>query len=277
MDIQMMRRQGLSIRKIAALRGLSRNAVRRALRSAKPPSGKRRRSQGIKLAPFQGHIAAWLRDLVKAHWTGARMLDELRGLGSQGGRTVLLDHLRHLRPTPPVQAQARFHVKPGQQVQIDWAEMGVVPVGGVLTKIYAFVAILAWSRTLFVHFTTDMQLIEARRSSVPRIGRAVPSRTPGEQRWASALPRAASARLRVRGLFCGSDRSGRQAAPDTRDLGNAVDILGPEFIEPTTPHPRIDDTQRAFSLCQSRRSPGRRLVRRRVADGGAGGPSPWTM
>jgi len=37
--------------------------------------------------------------------------------------------------------------------------MGSVPVDGVMTKVYVFVAILAWSRTLFVRFTTDMQLL----------------------------------------------------------------------------------------------------------------------
>jgi len=159
MDFHMQRRQGLSIRKIAAINGVSRNAVRRALRSLTPPDGKRQRSQGDKLAPFHEQIATWLRDPVKTHWTGARILDELEDRGYQGGRTVLMDYLRRVRPKPVAQSEARFYVKPGQQIQIDWAEMGPVPVGGVMTKVYVFVAILAWSRTLFVRFTTDMQLL----------------------------------------------------------------------------------------------------------------------
>jgi len=159
MDYHMLRRQGLSIRKIAALRGVSRNAVRRALRSLAPPTGKRRRSQGTKLEPFHSQIAAWFGDPVKSQWTGARMLDELEERGYKGGRTVLNDYLRLLRPKPVVMAEARFHVKPGQQAQIDWAEMGPVPINGVMTKVYVFVAILAWSRTLFVRFTTDMRLL----------------------------------------------------------------------------------------------------------------------
>ncbi len=159
MDFHILRRQGLSIRKIAALRGVSRNAVRRALRSPMPPTGKRRRQQGTKLEPFHAQIAAWLNDPVKTQWTGARMLDELQDRGYTGGRTVLNDYLRALRPKPAVMAEARFHVKPGQQAQIDWAEMGSVPIDGVMTKVYAFVAILAWSRTLFVRFTTDMRLL----------------------------------------------------------------------------------------------------------------------
>jgi len=159
MDIHMLRRQGLSIRKVAAFCGISRNAVRRALRSSTPPNGKRERSQGDKLAPYYEHIASWLRDPVKSQWTGARMLDELQDIGYEGGRTVLLDHLRRVRPKPAAQAEARFYVKPGQQVQIDWADMGAVLINDVMTKVYVFVAILSWSRTLFVHFTTDMQLL----------------------------------------------------------------------------------------------------------------------
>jgi transposase len=159
MDFHMQRRQGLSIRKIAALNGVSRNAVRRALRSLTPPDGRRQRSQGDKLAPFHEQIATWLRDPVKSHWTGARILDELEDRGYEGGRTVLMDYLRRVRPKPAAQAEARFYVKPGQQAQIDWADMGPVPVDGVMTKVYVFVAILSWSRTLFVRFTTDMQLL----------------------------------------------------------------------------------------------------------------------
>ncbi len=33
------------------------------------------------------------------------------------------------RPRATVPAEARFYVKPGQQLQVDWADMGVVTVG----------------------------------------------------------------------------------------------------------------------------------------------------
>jgi transposase len=159
MNIHIMHREGMSIRKIAATLGISRNAVRRALRSLTPPTGKRRRSQGDKLAPFYDLIATWLQDPIKSHWTGARILDELQDRGYEGGRTVLMQYLNRVRPKPVIQAEARFHVAAGQQVQIDWGEMGPVSVNGVMTKVYAFVAVLAWSRTLFLRFTTDMELL----------------------------------------------------------------------------------------------------------------------
>ncbi len=155
----MLHRQGLSIRKIAALRGVSRNAVRRALRSSAPPTGKRLRAKGVQLDPYVSQINAWLRDEVKSRWTVERMFDELQEHGYHGGRTVLKEYVRAHRPHRPPTGEARFFVKPGQQLQVDWAEMGAVHIGGVHRKLYAFVAIMAWSRALFVYFTTDMQLL----------------------------------------------------------------------------------------------------------------------
>lgn len=159
MDIHMLRQQGLSIRKIAALRQMSRNAVRRALRSQSPPNGKRQRAKGVKLDSYKGLVREWMRDEVKSQWTAERIFDELQDRGYVGGRTVVKEFVHQHRPRPVAMAEARFHVKPGQQVQIDWGEMGVVPVGGVPRKLYAFVAIMAWSRELFVRFTTDMKLL----------------------------------------------------------------------------------------------------------------------
>jgi transposase len=159
MDIHILRQQGLSIRKIAALRQMSRNAVRRALRSTAPPTGKRRRVKGVKLERYKNLIDTWLCDEVTSQWTAERIFDELQDRGYTGGRTVVKDYVHGRRPRPKPMAESRFYVKPGQQIQVDWAEMGPVTIGGVVVKVYAFVAIMAWSRELFVRFTTDMKLL----------------------------------------------------------------------------------------------------------------------
>lgn len=158
MDFHTLRMQGLSIRKIAALRGVSRNRVRRALRSLAPPSGKRNRPYALKLGPYADTIAAWLADPVKSHWSGERIFDELQLIGYAGGRTVLKDHLQPLRRRQ-LPAEQRFFVRPGQQLQVDWGELGVVEQEPHRFKLYVFVAVMAWSRALFVRFTTDMQML----------------------------------------------------------------------------------------------------------------------
>lgn len=159
MDFHILKQQGLSIRKIAALRGVSRNAVRRALRRGAPPTGKRRRAKGVALEPYTRQITAWLGDEVTSKWTAARIFDELQDRGYGGGCTVVKEYVRAHRPHSALMGEARFYVKPGQQMQVDWAEMGIVLIGGVQRKLYAFVAIMAWSRALFVCCTTDMQLL----------------------------------------------------------------------------------------------------------------------
>jgi transposase len=159
MDFHILRQQGLSIRKIAALRGVSRNRVRRALRSPAPPTGSRHRAKGAKLEPFRPLIESWLRDEVTSQWTAERIFDELIARGYDGGRTVVKDHVQVHRPRPTPIAEARFFVKPGQQMQVDWGEMGVVSVGGEQRKLYAFVAVMSWSRALFVRFTTNMRML----------------------------------------------------------------------------------------------------------------------
>jgi len=148
MDFHTLRMQGLSIRKIAAFRGVSRNAVRRALRSFQVPTGKRKRVKGVKLAPYADTIVGWLSDPIKSLWTGERMFDELELIGYSGGKTVLKDYLQPLcRKLQP--AEQRFYVSPGQQMQVDWGELGVVDVASHRMKLYVFVAVTAWSRALY--------------------------------------------------------------------------------------------------------------------------------
>jgi transposase len=98
-------------------------------------TGKRQRAKGVKLEPFKGLIAGWLRDEVTSQWTAERIFDELHDRGYDGGRTVIKDYVHEHRPRPAPMAEARFHVKPGQQVQVDWAEMGPVEIGGVQRKL----------------------------------------------------------------------------------------------------------------------------------------------
>ena len=44
-------------------------------------------------------------------------------------------------------------------MQVDWGELGVIDWGQHRSKVYVFVAVMAWSRALFVRFTTDMLML----------------------------------------------------------------------------------------------------------------------
>src|SRR6185503_17695786 len=61
MEIRVLHRQGMSIRGIARATGVSRNVVRRYLRSPEAPRYKRRVARRSKLDPFKSYIAERLR------------------------------------------------------------------------------------------------------------------------------------------------------------------------------------------------------------------------
>ena len=75
--------------------GLSRNTVRAALRSSVPPVYRRERA-GSKLDPFKDEIHRLLAG--DAELTGQRIRELIVPLGFDGGKTIVDDYLREVRP-----------------------------------------------------------------------------------------------------------------------------------------------------------------------------------
>ena len=71
------------------------------------------------------------------------------------------DHFRHLaapyRPKPPAEAFLRLTTLPGEQAQVDWAHFGKVTMGRAERRLVAFVAVLSYSRALFLRFFLGQQ------------------------------------------------------------------------------------------------------------------------
>ena len=72
------------------------------------------------------------------------------------------DQFRHLvaamRPRPKREAFLQLRMLPGEQAQVDWAHFGRLRVRSAERKLYAFVYVLSFSRTIFVRFTLDTRL-----------------------------------------------------------------------------------------------------------------------
>ncbi len=72
------------------------------------------------------------------------------------------DQFRHLvasmRPKPQREAFLSLRMLPGEQAQVDWGHFGRLRVGRAHRRLYAFVFVLSFSRTVFVHFTLDTRL-----------------------------------------------------------------------------------------------------------------------
>ncbi len=66
------------------------------------------------------------------------------------------DHFRHLiarhRPRPKSEAYLRLATLPGEQMQIDWGHFGHLEIGRARRPLMAFVAVLSWSRQIFLRF-----------------------------------------------------------------------------------------------------------------------------
>jgi transposase len=140
--------EGLSQREIHRRTGVHRDTIRRALASSEPPSYGPRPPRGSKLDPFVGTIEELLAD--EPTLSGVRVREELEKLGYDGGKTILDDLLRELRPRflPPPRSFQRTRYRPGELAQFDLCEpRSEIPVGfGQTRRGYLVTCELPYSR-----------------------------------------------------------------------------------------------------------------------------------
>jgi transposase len=125
----------LSQREIHRRSGIHRDTIRRALASPEPPNYGPRPKRPSKLDPFLANIELLLEE--EPGLSGVRILEEIAGLGYEGGKTILDDLLRELRPRflPPPRTHQRTVYRPGDLCQFDLCEPKCeVPVGHGQTR-----------------------------------------------------------------------------------------------------------------------------------------------
>jgi len=138
--------RGVSINELVRRTGLSRNTVRAALRSSVAPKYERAPA-GSKLDPFKDEIHRLLKG--DAAMTGQRIRELIAPLGFDGGKTIVDDYLREVRPffvTP--RTFQRTIYRPGEICQFDlWEPCEEIPVGhGQTRRGWVVVACLGYSR-----------------------------------------------------------------------------------------------------------------------------------
>jgi transposase len=138
---------GLSIREISGRTGLHRDTIRRAI-SSDEPQAYSRAAKGSKLDPFKPEIQRLLR--ADPALPGVRIGELLESRGWVGGKTILDDYLREIRPLL-VQARTtqRTVYRPGEVCQFDvWEPRAEIPVGhGQTQQGWVVVACLGYSRS----------------------------------------------------------------------------------------------------------------------------------
>jgi transposase len=145
---------GVSQREIATRLGINRRTVAR-LAAADGPPGYVRAPSGSMLDPFEpvirGLIEEWPE--IKA----PRVTEVLRDdYGYAGSVDLVRKRLAALRPREGRPAQ-RTGYRPGQVMQVDWAEMPTRPkIAGRERRVYALICSLPFSGASSAHFSFEM-------------------------------------------------------------------------------------------------------------------------
>jgi transposase len=150
MEIRILSKQGKSIREINRLTGISRNTIRKFLRTSSEPRYKERAKRPGKLDPFKNFLEERVKAALPHRLPATVLTREIRVLGFNGCERLVRLFLAKLFPVKEPEPVVRFETEPGAQMQADWCELrkGKNPL-------YAFVATLGFSRDAFVMFTTS--------------------------------------------------------------------------------------------------------------------------
>lgn len=152
MEINILAKQGLSIREIARKMGMSRNTVRRYLRNEREPLYTARQAKPSKLDGYKNYLIKRIEEAKPICIPAPVLLHEIKEKGYTGAITILREFIRDYQGAEIKEEIKRFETDPGEQMQADWTWMnkGKDPLG-------AFVAILGYSRKAYVEFVKSEQ------------------------------------------------------------------------------------------------------------------------
>jgi transposase len=154
----------LSGRVIASRLHCSRHTVAKALKLAQPP-----RSQAARRAHLLDAYVEQIQQLLAKYpdLSAVRIREEIaRGeQGYTGSASTLRRYVHQIRPARG-RVYQEVHYQPAQAMQVDWGDCGRVQVGSTTRKVSVFVAVLCYSRLLFIEFTLSQRKAEFYRSLV---------------------------------------------------------------------------------------------------------------
>jgi transposase len=154
MSLKVLRSHGWSITALAREFGINWRTVKRELESP-APRGYPERAKPTALTEVQlTHVRRRL--VVCAEIRGTDLHGELcRDYGYGGSYPAFQRQLRPLRPAVVRDPEIRFETDPGQQTQVDWAQLGAFPLHDEMVELNVLVSILGCSRAPALRFATD--------------------------------------------------------------------------------------------------------------------------
>ena len=154
----------LSGRAISRRLRCSRHTVAAALELDQPPAREVPRRASL----LDAHRAKIDALLVKyPELSAVRIREEIaRGPdGYTGSVSVVRRYLRKVRPARG-RVYQEVHYEPAQAMQVDWGECGRVRIGNTTRKVSVFVAVLCYSRLIYIEFTLSQRKEEFYRGIV---------------------------------------------------------------------------------------------------------------
>ncbi len=141
-QVKALKTQGVSIKKIARKLKLSKNTVRKYLRSPEPPCFKAREYEKL-LDPYEEAV----KGMLEKQYIGTRIYNELLQRGYTGSLSSVHRYIASIKEAEAIKAKAttRVETEPGKQMQYDWKEWHL-PVEGKLVKVYLHEVVLSYSR-----------------------------------------------------------------------------------------------------------------------------------
>ena len=153
MKIQILHQQGMSQRRIAKALGISRVTVKRYLENGIDTPKYTQRDKVISiLEAYKSFLHSRIAQAKPVHLSAEVLFREIKALGYSGSISLLRLYLREYRGSKPVEPVLRFETEAGKQMQVDWGNMR-----GGKSPVHAFIAVLGYSRAMFVMFTDNMR------------------------------------------------------------------------------------------------------------------------
>ena len=142
----------------------SRHTVAAALKWDQPP-GRQASHHASLLDPHKAKIDAILARHPEL--SAVRIRQEIaRGPdGYTGSAGTIRRYLRTVRPARG-RVYQEVHYEPAQAMQVDWGECGQVQLGATTRKVSVFVAVLCYSRLMYIEFTLSQRKAEFYRGVV---------------------------------------------------------------------------------------------------------------
>lgn len=118
--IQVLHKQGKSIRAISRELGISRNTVKKYLFDQKNPGYTHRPSIKSKLGAFKPYLSERIAQAAPDWIPAVVLMDEIVEQGYQGKIRILRNFLANLKPQVVAEPLVRYETPPGKQMQVDF-------------------------------------------------------------------------------------------------------------------------------------------------------------